>query len=260
MGGLLYKDFTSISGRRLSSILILLTAGFMILRVIYQGSSILTPDLMAIDEAGNSVSMIDFFFILACELLLVSLNGMINSMVSKICISDEKNKIRGYLFACPLKKSSYIASKYVFIIIMTYAFISIYMIWSIVCMAFLLPGGRNEDSLSLLNTIAVPFFCLSLLNAAIELPAFLLLGRDRAMMIKIGIWMFIAMLLIGYLLFGDLDVFENLDLAKILAWANAHQFELLLTNTLFPVMTALLYYGSYRLTAALYERKEHNYD
>ena len=260
MGELLYKDFSRIRGMRLSCTLILLTIVFMMLRVMFQGSNALIPELITIDQAGNPINLIDYFFTISCGILLVSFNGMINSMVSKICISDEKNKIQGHLFACPLKKNSYIASKYVFIIIMTYSFISLYKLWSFFCMAFLLPGNINEYFLTLLNTIAIPFFCLSLLNAAIELPAFLLLGRDNAWMIKIRIWMFITMLLIGYILFAGLDIFENLDLVKMIVWANAHQFELLLTNTLFPVMTALLYYGSYRLTVALYERKERNYD
>ena len=259
MTGLLYKDFTSIRGKKLVFILFIATASFLLLRLMFPGTREI-PSFMAVDNTGSPVNLIDTFFVFACAVFLIEINYVINKAVSTICRTDEKNKIRGFLFSCPLKKNTYIASKYTFIGIMTYVFLSLYMIWSVSCNAFVVAGNVNEDLLSLFNSFAVTFFSLSLLLAGIELSMFLLLGRDRAMLIKIGIIMFVAMLMIGYLLFGNLIIFENIDFDKITAWANAHVFEIMLMNILSPIIAVLLYYGSYRLTTAIYERKEREYD
>ncbi|MCR5702144.1 MAG: ABC-2 transporter permease [Lachnospiraceae bacterium] len=260
MAGLLYKDFAEIKGKKLSLILLLLTVAFMVLRVAFPGSDNIA-DLMIEDNESSPVNLIDDFFILAVGFQMFYLNYIINYSVSRICTADEKNKIRGYLFSCPLKKNTYIASKYIFIGIMTYVCFSLYMIWSVSCGAYILTDSvKSIDFLNVFNAFAAPFFSLSLLIAGIELPMFLLFGRDRAMFIKIGFIMFLAMLVIGYILFGDLSIFEKIDFERIIAWADAHAFELMLVNILLPLITVLLYYGSYRLTVAFYERKEREYD
>ena len=259
MGGLLYKDFTEIRGKGILILLAVLSLAFAVFRVVFAGTNEILG-LMVTDSMGRTVNLADLFLTSALGFFLIYLNYLINYTVKRICAADEKSKIRGYIFAGPLTKETYIASKYVFIGIMTYIFFSLYEIWSVTCGAFLLERNLGEDFYSLFNSIAVVFFSFSLLIAAIELLTFLLWGVGRATMIKIAFIMFIGILVIGYVLFGNLDVFEKLDIERISSWANAHAFELMLANILSPAITLILYYISYRITVTFYERKEREYD
>ena len=254
MGGLLYKDFTEIKGKGILILLAVLSLAFAVFRVVFAGTNEIL-ELMVTDSMRRTVNLADIFLTSALGFFLIYLNYLINYTVKRICAADEKSKVRGYIFAGPLTKETYIASKYVFIGIMTYIFFSLYEIWSV-----LLEGNLGEDFYSLFNSIAVVFFSFSLLIAAIELLTFLLWGVGRATMIKIAFIMFIGILVIGYVLFGNLDVFEKLDIEWIISWANAHAFELMLANILSPAITLILYYISYRITVTFYERKEREYD
>ena len=92
------------------------------------------------------------------------------------------------------------------------------------------------------------------------LSLFLVLGKKKAMMIKVGFLLLLGIAVVGFILFGDLHILEKIDLEKIVHWMNTHQFEVVLMQILTPVVSLLIYFGSYKLTCALYGRKERDYD
>ena len=255
MAGLLYKDFVSVSGKKFLGIIIGLTAVFTVLRIAFPGTAD-SMFFMVGTEEGETVNLFDYLFPGSFAVLLISVFGIINSWVGKIVEGDDKNKIRGYLRALPLEKNTYVASKYIFIGISAYVFMSVAMIWNTVANAFC-GDGMISDALSVIGVL-IPFvICLALLSAAIELPMFLTLGKNKAMVIKTAIITLIAFWVIGFLMFGNLAGFEeNFNILTFLKWYRKHIFAVSLLNILFPVITLVLYYLSYRIACYFTGRKE----
>lgn len=132
---------------------------------------------------------------------------------------------------------------------------SLEMIAASICKAYCLEGTMKTFS-ELFTTLIVGFAGLSLFLAAIEFPLFLSYGREKAMYGKIVFGTVIGLILIGYVLFGDVSVFENIDIFKFVDWLNAHQTEMMVVSTFGPVLVLLIYYGSYQLSCKLVDRKE----
>ena len=240
MSGLLYKDFIAIKGKLLSWLLISLTAAYITLRVFFPG----TVDIST-----------GFFFV--CGELTFLLMGcyFINSLSAKIIQLDEKDKIREYLSSMPIEKKTYVKSKFVFIGISTYILFSFYMIWHIVSLAFMAEGYNKEISY-LLAGFALPFVSLVFLVSMTELLLYLIIGKTKAQIIKECLWILIGLLILAYLFFGDLNIFENWDIERLLNWAEAHEFSLTLLSVLSPLAVLLFGYILCHLGSKLYERKE----
>jgi hypothetical protein len=259
MGGLLYKDFVSVGGKKLVRIYILLTIIYMILRMAFPGTADY-PALMAETEAGESVNLLDSFFMLLPCFFVVAAIYLLNSFAGKIVDGDNKNKIRGYLSALPLGKNTYVASKYIFLGIAAYILLSAAFVWNIICMAFC-AEGIFLDLLVMLNVCIVPLICLALLSAAIELPMFLLMGTQKAKLIKITIWLVIGLLAVGFLMFGNLQWFgEKFNIVIFVDWYQTHMMEAMLIAILFPVITLACYYLSYRITCYFSKKERASYE
>lgn len=254
MAGLLYKDFVSVSGKKMVTIFTCLTILFIALRMVFPGTADHAFFLVESEE-GEIVNILDTFFVVGFGFLLIAICSILNGWVGKIVEGDDKNKVRGYLSALPLEKNAYIASKYVFIGIGAYVFMSITFSWNIAANAFCREGILTEV-LSMLNALIPSVLYVVLLSAAIELPLFLTVGKGRAMLIKTAIWLVIAFLAIGFLFFGDLVWIEqHLNISVFLKWYQNHLFAVSLLNILFPVITLLLYYLSYRISCHFADRE-----
>ena len=93
------------------------------------------------------------------------------------------------------------------------------------------------------------FIGLGILSAAIELPLFIVLGKSKAMLIKIAIIMGIAFVIIGFVMFGDVTwLSELLDAVKILIWCQEHKRGIELFSAGSPMVRLVLFYLSYRVT------------
>lgn len=252
MGGLLYKDFISVNRMykvKLTWLLTALTVLFIVLRMAFPG----TADIMfflAKNEDGEIVSLLDAFFFSAMGLFIVGTLGLMNGWTAKLVEMDDKNKIRGYINALPLEKNAYIASKYIFMAISNYVFMSIYYIWNISCLAFCRKGGITEV-VQMTGGLIPALICIMLLITAVELPLFILFGKEKAMLIKAAILMLISLALLGFLLFGDLTHF---DIAVLLEWVKTYKIETAIAVLLSPLPVLALYYASYRLTCHFAKR------
>lgn len=254
MGGLLYKDFVAVKGKRLVWSFVILTVIFCALRMAFPGTSDI-PFFMVEDNAGETVNMLDFFFGMMEGSFLIGVISMINNMQGNILAYDGKSRIHGYLFSMPFQRKGYVASKYLFIAIAIYVGFSCYCIWHVISVAFMRPG-RFADVSQILMAFALPLMCLLLCVSAVEMPMYFLLGKAKSTMIRVCFWMLVAFFAIGYLLFGDMKVLSSWDFGVLIRWLEAHNFELVLLSVLSPMISLGLYYVSYRITVHCYERKE----
>ena len=256
MGGLLYKDFVSIGGKKWVRNLLILTLVFIGFRIALPGNVKDTVWIVT-SETGQRANYLDRLFVIGYGVFLISCMGLLNKWVTMIVEGDEKNKIKGYLSSMPLAKNTYVASKYIFIAIASYVLLSLLIIWGIACGAF---GGTGDGLfLSLLTAVrsfGPSLIGLALLTAAIELPLFLMMGKQRAMLVKTAFLLVIAFVCIGFLLFGDLVwLNEHFNIEFFMEWCQAHAFGVVLFQILAPVITLILYYLSYRI-ACYFENKE----
>ncbi|MGN0400938.1 MAG: ABC-2 transporter permease [Acetatifactor sp.] len=246
MAGLLYKDFVSIGGKKLTWLILCLTIAFIALRMAFPGY-VENTVFMTMTEEGERVNVLDVFFVLGLGFFLVSVAGLMNGWTGKLVEGDDKNKIRGYIGALPLDKHAYIASKYIFIGIAAYVFLSVAFIWQLAASAFC-GKGIFEELIGLVGGFIPTFIYMVLLLAAIELPLFIILGRDKAMLVKVAIIMLLAFGVIGFLFFGDLTWLEShFNVIIFMKWYDKHIFEVALWNVISPVIVLALYALSYRI-------------
>ena len=255
MGGLLYKDFVSIKGKRVSITIIIIVLLFLLFRVIFPGNGY-NEVFTAMTETGEMINIVDTFFVMSLPVFLYTFIMLVSLSFNKTISYDEKNKIRSYLFSLPVDKKKYVASKYVFVGILTYAYLSVYMILNVISAAYL---GEIENIINLSNlcmALAIPGMSLALLMNAVDIPLNLLLGRAKAVTFQTSFWLILGFAVVALFLFGDLTVLDRWDLAKLVEWMDAHGFEVTLVSIVSPVISLLLFYVSYRITAFFYERKE----
>ena len=258
MGGLLYKDFVSVNkiGKiKLTWLMAALTIIYIVLRIVFPGTKEI-QGFLALNEQGETVNILDTFFVIFFALWIIAGLGIINGFIGKIVDGDDKNEIRGYLSAMPFSKNTYVASKFIFIGIAGYVFLSVNCIWGVSCMAFCMEGYALGMAKMIMGFI-MPLMSLIFLSAAIELPLFLLLGKEKAQTIKVGIWLVIAFIAIGYIMFGDFTwLIGHINIGAIMSWVDMHQTEVTLLQAFSPVIILVLYYVSYRATCHFAGEKE----
>ena len=255
MGGLLYKDFVAIRGKKLITITGIALVIYTFLRVIFPGSLVI-PEFTATNDNGEVVSMFDVLFWYGEFIVLIAGYGQVNASWYRSSELDEKNRVRNYFSSLPLRKQTYVAEKYIFTAITAYVWFSVYMIWHIVFSAFAGEGFLLMDVSNLLVGMALPIFCFALLQAALNMPMLLLLGREKTKLILTGIVMTICMCVLGFVLFGNVGALANWDVKAFMEWIKTHDFEIVLTTIIAPLITLVLYYLSYRITASLWVKKE----
>lgn len=255
MGGLLYKDFVAIRGKKLITITGIALVIYTFLRVIFPGSLVI-PGFTATNDNGEVVSMFDVLFWYGEFIVLIAGCGQVNASWYRSSELDEKNRVRNYFSSLPLRKQTYVAEKYIFTTITAYVWFSVYMIWHIVFSAFAGEGFLLMDVSNLLVGMALPIFCFALLQAALNMPMLLLLGREKTKLILTGIVMTICLGVLGFVLFGDVGALANWDVDAFMTWVKVHEFDLVLFTVVSPVITLGLYYLSYRITVSLWIRKE----
>lgn len=258
MGGLLYKDFVSVRGKRIIRILLILTLIFFVLRMLCARAGYVPVFEMKKDD-GTAVSMLDIFLFQAVGVFIIMSAYLIDAWRIKIMQHDEKNKIRSYISSMPVEKNTYVAAKYVFIGIGTYVLLSLSLTWNIVAMAFM-EKGAALDSMMFCQIFAMEMFSFSILMSAIEFPLFFAFGKEKAMLFKVGFAFLLGMLAIGWFLFGDLNAMANWDVDKLVNWIDKHAFETNLITVLSPLITLLIYYISYRISTWIYAGREGDYE
>jgi hypothetical protein len=258
MGGLLYKDYLSINGKKHVAIFSVLTVLLVVLKLIVAFAD--TPDAWLMENSeGEVMNFLDYLVSMPAQILPIMFISFIAAWIPNILKNDEKNKIHAYLSATPLSKRTYVAEKYVFIGICIYSALSICIIWCIISMAFL-HDGAVLDILMLISSFLIELFSLALIGASIEFPVFVAFGKEKGQMIKTAILEILAFFAVAYLFFGNLDILEYIDFIRIMDWAKTHSFALMFMAVISPLVTLAVYYISYRISVRIYERKERDYE
>lgn len=261
MAGLLYKDFVGIKGRRMVWILAGCTLFFLILRFVFPGNvTTVMTGAMAENEAGELVKitvgdMRDMFLVMLPLLFIVAGFTLPATWTAAICRHDEKNKTRQYTRTLPLDKNAYIASKYLFIGIAVYVLFSLDTIWVII---FNSVAGDNTSTecLFILSQFLMAFCGLSLVLASIELPFYITFGVKKGTLLKTALLEIAAFLVMAYLLFGNLKVFENHNIYTFIDWCNNNLVLVTLISILSPAAELLIFWLSYQLTCRMNKNRE----
>lgn len=248
MGGLLYKDYVTTC--RKNQLVLLWT----IATVAFAALEMLLPRPKDVDDIYMVFHMM-LVMIYCCFPVMFIFS--INSFVTSITDGDDRTKMKAYLKSLPITRGTYIASKYIFIAIATYVLLSIGLIWSIFASAYPLEGMLSTEMCTIGQALLLPAACVCILAAAIELPFFILFGKEKAFAVKISILVLLFFVAVGILLFADLSCFEGIVIfEEILRWMGTHTFEITLFDILSPVIALGLYFLSYKITCKLAEGRE----
>lgn len=255
MGGLLYKDFISVNriGKvRATWIMTIFTLLYIVFRIAFPGTREIQEFMVPYGD-GDTINLLDAYFIMAYGCYIVTTLSSIS--VAKIMNNDEKNKIRSYLDSMPIGKNTYVASKYIFLGIAAYVSLSMNNILGVICAAFC-REGILQDIAAMTNSFVLNIVSITLFVAAIELPLYFSIGREKAMRVMVVFWTIIAFVVIGFLMFGDLSVVSGWDITVFMKFIEKHQSGVIIFQDLQPVIVLGLYFVSYQISCRLYYRKE----
>ncbi len=243
MRALLYKDFVATSGR----FVILCFTGATLILVGFAVWAGFNSDLEIL--LGFMASMACFYGIV--YLLTMLMTGLFKADSGKNC--------REYLISMPVDKKEYPASKYVYFLIASYLILS----WGI--FITMIPAAVIKDQnfvamSSFTQAMAPSAICVMILLAAISFPLYILYGKKKGDAVVSMIVVLAAIIFFVWLLFGDIRAITNIDFTNLMEKMEENLQKTVLIDTLFPVGTGLVYYLSYRITAALYIRKERELD
>lgn len=258
MGGLLYKDFASVKGKKIVTVLFILTAVMMILKIVGVRTDLFSV-LNVVNDNGEHINLFDTITLEAVWFLIILGCAFINMWVSKITEYDEKKKSVNYYLSMPIDKSTFVASKFVFFGICYYVVFSLVVLWSIISAAFV-PEGFMLDMIMLTQAFSTEIIGLALLVSGIELTIYLIFGRARGQFFKTAFINLLGMIVAGYLLFGNLRVFENWDIDNLISWCEKNSFLLMLVTTVSPLISLGLYFLCYRISVKVFDGKEYEYE
>lgn len=254
----MYKDFVAIKGKRICIILLSAIALLCILRVIFPGSMAEGMDFVLKDDAGTEINGLDIMFVTAYYSIVLTMVCFIDIWCARLSEADAScARIKNYVSSLPVSANSYVASKYVFITIATYVLISLLSITGIILAAFTEPG-RGLDLIRMCEVLVLPVTSLLILVASVELPIYILLGREKGNLTKVAIALLLVFVLIGFMLFADISwLSEKTEfLVRFINWYMKYQTEISLVSYLSPVVDLVIFYLSYRITVFFKTRQE----
>ena len=121
--------------------------------------------------------------------------------------------------------------------------------------------GKTVETLMAVNVMTLPVYSFMIFISAIELFLFLVLGKGKAMMIKVGFLLSIALCVIYILLFKDYSaLIDKIGIYGIVQWVEKNSFFMTLLQVLSPIITLLFYWASYKLCCLCCAGKERDYD
>lgn len=258
MGGLMYKDFVAIKGKRICIILLSAIAILCILRMIFPGSLAEGLEMISENDQGIRINTLDLMFVMPYICIIFSIVCFIDMWCARLSEADEScSRIKNYVYSLPVSANSYVASKYVFITIATYVLISLLSITGIVLAAFA-EEGYVLDILRMFEVMVLPVTSLLILVASIELPLYILIGREKGNLVKVAISLLLVFVLIGFMLFADMSWLSEREefFNKFFNWFMKYKTEVTIVSYLTPIADLIILYISYRITVFFKARQE----
>ena len=242
MTGLLYKDFVAIRGK----IYALCAVAALVLGFLAR--------LLIRDDATEYLLVM--YLIILVFVLYVLINNKIETDLMQV---DEAKKQKQYSISLPITKKQYVAAKYVFMLLVFYLVQSFVTLFCYILAADCLTT-LCAQLVSIIMTILPMITTLMMVVSAIELPFFIGVGYKKGSLLKQGLLEAAFVVGMIYLLFGNLKIFEKISLVGFVSWIENHQVVVNALHIFTPVIGLAVYYISYRISCALYERRELNDD
>lgn len=242
MKSLLYKDYVATNGPFVIGEFGLLTV-FICVFAVYSTVNIGAEVLL-----GLFTPMV---FMGGCLYLLV--------LMSQLFQADSGKNCRDYLLTMPVDKKEYLLSKYIYYLVASYLVLSWGTFLSMIAATAIKTEGimMMVSTVQLMGPIVIP---IMLIMAAITFPLYILYGKKKGDMIFSGFSVTLTILLFIWLLFGDVSGLTNMDFESNMKWVEEHTGLIILLTTVFPIVTGVIYYLSYRITAGIFVRKERDID
>lgn len=254
----MYKDFVAIKGKRICIILLSAIAILCILRMIFPGSLAEGLEMISENDQGIRINTLDLMFVMPYICIIFSIVCFIDMWCARLSEADEScSRIKNYVYSLPVSANSYVASKYVFITIATYVLISLLSITGIVLAAFA-EEGYVLDILRMFEVMVLPVTSLLILVASIELPLYILIGREKGNLVKVAISLLLVFVLIGFMLFADMSWLSEREefFNKFFNWFMKYKTEVTMVSYLTPIADLIILYISYRITVFFKARQE----
>ena len=238
MLGFLYKDYIAVKGKYFLAALL---GQFLLVTVIR---------LTVIDELVDMVlppMVLIFLCVLAAVIPLIFELSLMKT--------DEGRKQKQYFLSLPVSRRQYVASKYLFLAIAFYIIQSVAIFELIVCQVNLQSAEMSANMASI--QILVPaFIAICMVICALELPFFIGMGVKKGMAAKEGIIFIVFFVAVAYLMFGDLSIMDEANLMALIEYFTKHPEISMTVQVCAPVISILMFYGSYLISARLFKGKE----
>ena len=256
MLGLLYTNYISTCRNQKINYLYLipvLSVVLMILIILSHFSSLNTMYCLKNDN-GEVIYLSEFlhatFF---CCLMIISYGELFNKITQKIILDDDKKLIKSYIDTMPLKKNSYVASKYMYAGLFC-CFVSVILFVSGLISKKFYSDGLAKECLTFSLSFVPLFAAVSFLVSSIELPLFMPFGNERALLIKLSLISIVALFVIGFFMFGDLSILDNFNILSLMEWLKSQKKEYTTFKIAAPLVSVALFYLSFKISCVISEK------
>lgn len=238
MLGLLYKDYIAVKGK---IFLMILFGQFALWSIL---------NFLVTDE-----DLIDLIPMMALTIYAVLAFTLAGQYTLGLMNADEGKKQKHYFLSLPIERKQYVASKYIFLAIAFYILQSVVVFHLQVLMAQ--DAGTLQKTFTALLQVSLPMFLsICMIIAAIELLLYFSMGVKKAQGVSKGIVFLLLFVFAAYLMFGDLSVFDTMDLATFVTYLQEHMEMMYAVQILFPLVAIVVFYLSYRVSVKLFEKRE----
>lgn len=166
---------------------------------------------------------------------------------------DEREKWCCFAASTPQTSKGQVQVKYYF----TLAANSVILFVGMLCDAVFIEVAGTTTVSSM--TVGVLFFCLSLFMNALEYPFFFRFGSEHGGQVKGASTCVVILLILIYLLFGDISFLLDNNLAEFLLGLFSSTAALW-TMALLPAVSLVLFYLSYLISLKMYRKGMESYE
>lgn len=238
MLGLLYKDYIAVKGKYF---LMALLGQFLLVTVIR---------LMVVDEVVDML-LPPLVLTWLCLFAIAIPFAFELSLVK----TDEGRKQKQYFLSLPVSRRQYVASKYIFLAIAFYMIQAVATFEFVVCQVNL-QSQEMQANMTSVQMLVPACIAICMIICAFELPFFIGMGVKKGMAAKEGLFFIFFFIAVAYIMFGDLSIMEEANLMALIEYFTKHTEIMMSVQVLAPVVSIILFYASYLLSAKIFEGKE----
>ena len=166
---------------------------------------------------------------------------------------DEREKWCCFAASTPQTLKGQVLVKYYF----TLAAHSVILFVGMLCDCVFV-GVMGNTAVSCIST-GVLFYCISLILNALEYPFYFRFGSDHGGQVKAAsVWTIILLIMI-YLLFGDISFLLNMELPDLNSLINNNSL-MMWTMALLPAAAAVIFFLSYLISLKMYRKGMESYE